>query len=620
MGHARRDRPTVLVARAAITQRPDARNDPRQAAAYPGPEGPLPLRQSPYRSGKDLPTRPSAAHLAATRSRLPRRQTRPLAWQVWRHKRWHRITGSATARVAATGRFWLSLHDRLQSFTTHVVYCRRAASGATLIRLPACGRSEVAPLRPATLTQRKLCARTIAGAQTRKPVEERHACRLATHVASALAGSASVAAATAASTPVWAAMGPNDKFDLLVKGAEVLDPSQNLRAKRDIGIRFGVIEALESEIAPDKAQRGWLPRRKIVTPRPHRFACPLSLPYGSAIGIPPTSLSLPGNDHVELCRRRRGQQHCCAFRRAIVPQARARLFAFVHIANIGLAGFPVPELHNIDYAQTEAAAKAVAENADLVIGITVRRSENVIAKNGLSRSSERSRRANLRAPAARSCVTSAGETPELMSRILDTLRPGDVLTQRFSGAPNLAGKFTNIVQEGKLLPAPRRPSSGVLFDVWATAAASITRWPKWPRPPVPARIRFPGHPCTLRQHAGDALSDLGDEQVPRTWSVPEQVVTMAKRRRQPRSSIAYPSTAPAGGAPADLSLPRLALKAPSNSLDTRNNKRQGNGAHQTRRRSAGWRPAWATLPGPIRDTLERTLRSEERALGRGRMP
>ena len=28
-----------------------------------------------------------------------------------------------------------------------------------------------------------------------------------------------------------AAMGPNDKFDLLVKGGEVVDPSQNLRGR-----------------------------------------------------------------------------------------------------------------------------------------------------------------------------------------------------------------------------------------------------------------------------------------------------------------------------------------------------------------------------------------------------
>jgi hypothetical protein len=40
------------------------------------------------------------------------------------------------------------------------------------------------------------------------------------------------------------AMGPGDKFDLVIKGAEVLDPSQSLRGRRDIGIRYGSIEAV----------------------------------------------------------------------------------------------------------------------------------------------------------------------------------------------------------------------------------------------------------------------------------------------------------------------------------------------------------------------------------------
>jgi dihydroorotase len=58
------------------------------------------------------------------------------------------------------------------------------------------------------------------------------------------------------------------------------------------------------------------------------------------------------------------------------------------------------------------------------------------------------------------------ETPELMSRILDLLRPGDILTHAYSGAPNLAGAFTNIVQDGRLLPAALEAKRrGVVFDV-----------------------------------------------------------------------------------------------------------------------------------------------------------
>ena len=44
---------------------------------------------------------------------------------------------------------------------------------------------------------------------------------------------------------IYAAMRPEDKFDLIVKGGEVVDPSQSLRAKRDVGIRYGIVEALE---------------------------------------------------------------------------------------------------------------------------------------------------------------------------------------------------------------------------------------------------------------------------------------------------------------------------------------------------------------------------------------
>ena len=62
--------------------------------------------------------------------------------------------------------------------------------------------------------------------------------------------SAATAALGGRPTRTHAAIRPNDKFDLVIKGGEVLDPSQSLRAKRDIGIRFGVIEAVEPDIRP----------------------------------------------------------------------------------------------------------------------------------------------------------------------------------------------------------------------------------------------------------------------------------------------------------------------------------------------------------------------------------
>jgi len=57
-------------------------------------------------------------------------------------------------------------------------------------------------------------------------------------------GLTGAAAAAAISGRADAAMGPADKFDLVIKGGDVLDPSQSLRGKRDIGIRWGVVEAV----------------------------------------------------------------------------------------------------------------------------------------------------------------------------------------------------------------------------------------------------------------------------------------------------------------------------------------------------------------------------------------
>ena len=281
-----------------------------------------------------------------------------------------------------------------------------------------------------------------------------------------LLGAGSLALAAGTVPGAHAAMGPNDKFDLVIKGGDVLDPSQSLRGRRDIGIRFGRVEALEAEIPADRALRVLNASGKLVTPglvdlHAHVY------PYGSAIGIPADELVAPQCTTTCVSAGDAGANNFAAFRRHIVAQTRTRLYAFIHIANAGLAPFPVPELYNIDFAQVDACAKALAENADLALGVKVRMSENVIAKNG----TEPLKRAILAAERSGTggkimCHIGGVETGELMAQILDLLRPGDVLTHAYSGAPNIAGAFTNIVQDGKLLPAALAAKRrGVVFDV-----------------------------------------------------------------------------------------------------------------------------------------------------------
>ena len=50
------------------------------------------------------------------------------------------------------------------------------------------------------------------------------------------------------------AIAQSEKFDLVIKGGEVLDTSQKLRARRDVGIKNAVIAALEPDIADARAK------------------------------------------------------------------------------------------------------------------------------------------------------------------------------------------------------------------------------------------------------------------------------------------------------------------------------------------------------------------------------
>jgi dihydroorotase len=263
-----------------------------------------------------------------------------------------------------------------------------------------------------------------------------------------------------------AAIGPNDKFDLVIKGGEVIDPSQSLRAKRDIGIRFGVIEAVEPDIPAARAINTIDASGKLVTPglidlHAHVF------PYGSAIGIPADEAVPFQGATTVVSAGDAGANNIAALRRHIAAQTRTRMYAFIHIANMGLAAFPVAELYNIDHAQVDACAMAIAENPDFVLGAKVRMSENVIAKHGiepLKRTIQACERSGL--PAKVMAHIGGVETTALMSVILNLLRPGDILTHAYSGAPNMAGAFTNIVQDGKLLPAAiEAKKRGVIFDV-----------------------------------------------------------------------------------------------------------------------------------------------------------
>ena len=375
---------------------------------------------------------------------------------------------------------------------------------------------------------------------------------------------------------VLAAMGPNDKFDLLIRNANVMDPSQGLSGKRDIGIRYGLIAAIEPSIAAERALRVMDAGGKLVTPGLIDLHCH-TYAYGSAIGIPADELIAHQCSTTVVSAGDAGANNFAAYRRFVVPAGRTRQFAFVHIANAGLAGFPVPELFNIDYAQVDIAARTVAENADTVLGVKVRMSENVIARNGLEPLNRAVKACEVSGvPSRVMCHIGGVSDRQLMSQILDTLRPGDVLTHCYSGAPNSAGEGTNIVQDGKLLPAALAAKKrGVLFDIghgggsfdYTIAEAAMAQGC------LPDTISSDVHVFSGNTPGVPYLPWIMSKMIGLGFSLAEVITMTTATPARVIGRIPKHGTLQIG-APADLSILEI-VDGPVSFVDTRSNKREG---------------------------------------------
>jgi len=163
-----------------------------------------------------------------------------------------------------------------------------------------------------------------------------------------------------------------------------------------------------------------------------------------------------------------------------------------------------------------------------------------------------------------------------MSQLLDLLRPGDVLTHCFSGAPNNAGEGTNIVQDGKLLPAALEAKKrGVVFDIghgggsfdYTIAEAAIAQGC------TPDTVSSDIHVFSGNTPGMPYLPWVMSKLIGLGFSLPEVVAMATTAPARVIARLPKHGTLQVG-APADLSI-LDAVEGPVEFVDTRNNKRTG---------------------------------------------
>jgi dihydroorotase len=362
---------------------------------------------------------------------------------------------------------------------------------------------------------------------------------------------------------------PTLKFDLVIAGGDVLDPGQNLHGRRDIGIKNGQVAALAPSIAADRSLQRIDVGGRLVTPGLvdlHTHLVPhlgIGLPADELVGITAVTTAVSAGDA--------GWQTLGNLLHNAIPQSRTRIFGFVHIASIGLAGgTSVGEMLNIDYANVGGCAKAVAENPDRILGVKVRITDNVVGQNGLEPLRRALQAASLAGPWFR-VMCHIGSAPGSLSDLLDLLRPGDILTHAYSGAGN------NIVQNGKLLPAALAAKQrGVIFDVGHGGGSFdyTVCEPAMQQGAFPDTISSDLHAVSINTPGYPTLPNVMSKFLNLGLSLEEVV---AKATLEPAKIIGrVPGLGTLQvGAPADISVFDL-IDGAVEFLDTRNHKRSGN--------------------------------------------
>jgi dihydroorotase len=248
------------------------------------------------------------------------------------------------------------------------------------------------------------------------------------------------------------------KYDLVIKGGRVIDPSVRLDAVRDVAISGGRIAAVEPTIA---VAAGDIidARSKLVVPG----LLDIHTHTGRSADGPPMVLRDGVTGWIDAGSQ--GADHIAD----VVAVARSSVQPGRVLINIGRAGI-LPDGDTMDVARADvnAAKDAIGRNRDFIVGVKARLSREVAGANDievLRRAQEVASSFNL------PLMIHMGQTMSPLGKLVDLLKKGDIVTHLFAPPPNAI-----VDDNGHILPevlAARR--RGVWFDV-GNGVTGHMRW------------------------------------------------------------------------------------------------------------------------------------------------
>jgi dihydroorotase len=248
-------------------------------------------------------------------------------------------------------------------------------------------------------------------------------------------------------------------YDLLLKGATVVDPSIGVNGPGDVAIQRGAIAAVAPAIAPAEATRVIEVPGAIVTPglidlHVHVFE------GFTRFGVHPDQAGVRAGVTTLVDAGSAGCATFEGFPRYIIPSCHTEIIPFLHIAQTGLAMFP--DIIAESSINLDATIRVANKHRGLICGIKARMVSPALEIFGMEmpRMARRAARESGTKLMVHIGDTERRHDPNMIRELLPMLEAGDIITHFFTANPG--GMLDG---NGRVVPeAWEAARTGVWFD------------------------------------------------------------------------------------------------------------------------------------------------------------
>lgn len=248
----------------------------------------------------------------------------------------------------------------------------------------------------------------------------------------------------------------SNSTSVLLSGGTVIQGPERKRVSADVRVRNGIVERVAPNIAPEGDQivdcRGLLISPALVDAHVHVYE------GATSIGLNPRDAAFTRGVLACVDAGSAGASTFDGFRRFIVETSPIRVISYLNVSVIGLVDIRHGELKDPTALRVEDAEAVIARSRDIIRGLKVRLSHNVVGADPLELLAEATA---LGDRTGLPLMVHVGNTTCTLGEILDRLRPGDIVTHVYTGQPNGV-----LDEQRRVIPeAWRARERGVLFEI-----------------------------------------------------------------------------------------------------------------------------------------------------------